>query len=185
MQKSLTDSVKRWLIDIGIAKSAREKRVVFVCKGGTCRSAIAKVVLQQTLQQLVLPFRLNVIGAAKSYARTPSASNGARAVIKQAYGAVLLNDHVVTMLCPGSLEEADLIIPMSKDLCVGFENEVQPRVQLFKHFFLDEDGDVKDPWSFKDTETATQEYENCLAEIKQTIEQDGSIDKLINALSSA
>jgi protein-tyrosine-phosphatase len=184
-RESLKDGLRRWLVDVGIAKSEGNKLVIFVSNGGTCRCTIAKVVLQQTLRRLVLPFRLNVIGAAKTYARSPGASHGARAAILREYGEDLLSEHCVTMLRPGLLEDADLIIPMDEKLCSGFSAELRPKVKMFKRFFLDEDGDVADPWPFDNTDRAPQEFGNCLAEIRNAIEREGSIDKLIDALSTS
>lgn len=183
-KETLKESVKRWLTDIGVAKASRDKLVVFVSNGGTCRCTMAKVVLQQHLRRLVLPFRLKVIGAAKTYARNVGASHGARIAIQEQYGEDLLKDHCVTMLRSGLLEDADLIIPMSENLSAGFGAEFQPKVKLFKPFFLEEYGDVADPWPSNNTDHASQEYGKCLTEIKRAIEHDGSIDKLIDTLST-
>ena len=109
-KETLKESVKRWLTDIGVAKASRDKLVVFVSNGGTCRCTMAKVVLQQHLRRpRAAPVPPQGHRSGKNLtARNVGASHGARIAIQEQYGEDLLKDHCVTMLRSGLLEDADL-----------------------------------------------------------------------------
>lgn len=62
-------SIKQWLRDIGVAKSPAERMLLFVSYGGTCRCAMAKVVLEQILGKRTLPYRLRIISVALCFWR--------------------------------------------------------------------------------------------------------------------
>lgn len=177
---SIRSSVILWLKDIGISKSRDEKFVVFVSAGGTCRCAMAKIVLQQALAKRKLPFRLKIISAAKTFGTNTEASQGARNAIIESYGDDLLRDHVVTRLRPGLINDADLILPMEKTLCEGIRDDTGSKVQLLKQFFENIESDIVNPWP-DDAPGAAAKYRACLLELRATIEPN--VEKLVRVLT--
>lgn len=88
------------------------KRILIVCGGNTCRSPMAKVILEQMLKGKGLERQFEVDSAAYRGPDGTSAHPFARETIKELYGADLLADHVPKKLTDEMAEKADLIIVM-------------------------------------------------------------------------
>jgi protein-tyrosine-phosphatase/nucleoside 2-deoxyribosyltransferase len=164
--ETVQKSVLEWLRDTGIAKSAGERSVLFVSHGGTCRCAMAKVVLRQALAGRRLPFPLRIESVAHSYGDHNFASRAARRVISEAYGADYLQDHRVTRRNPGILDDADLILVMEDSLRVGLP---QDKTFLFNEFFGIQ-GPVVDPWPDHGDDATLARYRECLSHLRSLLE---------------
>lgn len=166
---TIRSAVLEWLRDIGIAKSSAERILVFVSEGGTCRCAIAKVALEQSLLKRQLPYKLRVVSMAHKFGGTNEASQGARRVTYEGYGRDLLEHHKVTRRNPGLLADADLILVMEDRLREGLPSE---KTFGFNEF-LGLQGDVKNPWP-DDDEAAHERYQNCMRVIQSALNQGGN-----------
>ena len=174
IQKTVKVAVQKWLTEIGIAKSSAERLLVFVSFGGTCRCAMAKVVLQQALGDRELPYRLRVESIAYRGGSRGTASELAQRVITEKYGKNLLEDHRVWERNEGILEDADLILVMAED----YKQDL-PQQHLFGfNEFFGGSGDVKDPY----VEKTIEAYRECLAHLRKTIEHN--VDRIIDYLTS-
>jgi protein-tyrosine-phosphatase len=173
---SVRDSVLQWLGDIGVAKSAVERFVVFVSRGGTCRCAMAKVALEQTLAHRKLPYRLRVLSVAHEFAAAEGASRGARRAVYQTYGSDLLESHRVTRWSPGILADADLVITMEDE----FRKDL-PKDRTFPfNEFLGLKGDVPDPWPDEENEAANARYRECMTHLQSALE--GKVGQILRYL---
>jgi protein-tyrosine-phosphatase len=164
--ETIPTCVLEWLRDTGVAKSAGERLVLFVSHGGTCRCAMAKVVLRQALAGRQLPFPLHVESVAHSYGDANFASHAARKVVSEAYGADYLEDHRVTRRNPGILDDADLILVMEDSLRVGLP---QGKTFLFNEFFGLQ-GPVVDPWPDHGDDATLARYRECLSHLRSVLE---------------
>jgi protein-tyrosine-phosphatase len=181
IENSVKYAVHSWLRDVGIAKSPDEKLILFMSHGGTCRCAMAKIILRQALRRRNLPFKMRVESVARWYGSSDSASHGAIKAIKNAYGEDLLCDHRVTRICPGYLRDADLILTMEKDLAEGIQCEHLPKIQTFNRFFRDSEEDLLDPWP-DDVPEAPAKYKACLEDIRSAIVPN--VDRITRFLAS-
>lgn len=172
---SVRPSVLQWLGDIGIAKSVVERIVVFVSRGGTCRCAMAKVALEQTLAHRQLPYRLRVVSVAHEFAAAEGASRGARRAVYQTYGSDLLERHRVTRWSPGILADADLILTMEDTFRTDLPKD---RTFCFNDFLGL--GDVPDPWPDEETEAANARYRACMKHLQSALE--GNVAHILSYL---
>ena len=176
----VTPSIRRatqdWLRDVGIAKSASQKLVLFVSHGGTCRCAMSKVISQRAFDGRSLPFRLRFESMAAKFGNAVHASNGARRAVQEAFGDDLLEAHRVMKRNDGIIEDADLILVMEESLMQGLP---QGKTRLITEFFGDR-GVVQNPWPDSDDAGARDRYRDCLARLRSLIEPNG--DTLIQAL---
>lgn len=162
-----------WLQDVGIAKSASEKIVVFVSHGGTCRCAMSKIVAQKALEGRTPPFRIRFESMAAKYGASGCASIGAQKTIKEAFGKDLLESHRVMRRNKGIIDDADLILVMEDKLLSGFPSK---KTYLLSKFFGFKGG-VNNPWNKGD-----QAYRECLAHLRSLIE--ANVDRLVEVLGS-
>lgn len=88
------------------------ERILLVCGGNTCRSPMAKVILEQMLKGKGLERQFEVDSAAYRGPDGTSAHPNARETIKELYKADLLADHVPKKLTDEMAEKADLIMVM-------------------------------------------------------------------------
>jgi protein-tyrosine-phosphatase len=176
VKDSVSGGVLSWLQDIGIAKSPAEKLVVFVSYGGTCRCAMSKVVAQRAFSGRNLPFPIRFVSMAAVYGDSVSASDGARRAVTDTFGSDLLESHRVMRRNQGTIDDADLILVMSKKLAKGLPAK---KTRLITEFFGSK-GDVKNPWP-DSVKGANKKYAACLNQLRKLIEPNG--DVLLRALS--
>lgn len=124
-------------------KSQKAKgKILFVCGGNTCRSPMAKVVLEQMLKAKGYLGRFEVESAAYDGPTYPGASNNAREAIKKLFGADLLATHKAKKLTPDLVEWADLILVMGARMKKG----LPPSKTWMLKEFAGGSGDVADPF---------------------------------------
>jgi protein-tyrosine-phosphatase/nucleoside 2-deoxyribosyltransferase len=175
--RTVRQAIQTWLRDVGIAKSAAEKLVVFVSHGGTCRCAMSKIVANRAFAGRSLPFRIRFESMAAKFGNAVHASHNARQAILEAFGEDTLESHRVMKRNEGIIEDADLILVMEESLMNGLP---KTKTQLMTEFFGDH-GTVQNPWPDDEDAGARERYRNCLTQLRALIEPHG--DKLIHALT--
>jgi protein-tyrosine-phosphatase len=88
------------------------KRILIVCGGNTCRSPMAKVILEQKLAELGKMDHFEIDSAAYDAPTLLTASKGAKEAIMALYGEDILASHMPKKLTAGLARQADLILVM-------------------------------------------------------------------------
>ena len=144
-----------------------KKKVLLVCSGNTCRSPMAKVILEQKLKDRGQLDGFEVSSAAFDGTDYPEASRNAREAIKKIYGQDLLAAHKSKNLTAQLTGQADLILAMTE--------AISDRLPQGKSWTLKEyagsSGDIEDPFG-KNLEV----YLECAYEISDLI--DSILEKM-------
>jgi len=142
--------------------SSPKKKILFICGGNTCRSPMAKVILEQKLKEIGRFDEFIIDSAAFDYPTYQGASMNAREAIKRLFGEDLLVSHRAKKLTSDLVEQADLILVMGSRMK---EDLPQDRTWTLKEY-AGVTGDVADP--FGDTLNA---YLECAKEISSLLEK--------------
>lgn len=168
-----------WLREVGVRKAAKERLIVFVSGGGTCRCAMAKAITRHLIgsAKSERPFRIES-RAAFNVSR-PTATKTAIEVVKQNLGQDCLSEHRPRRMGVGFLYEADLILATDQSVLDSVralsesypgseadrrtvKEQIGGKSQLLTEFFGSR-GDVPDPWPDDGDEASTRRYEDCFA----------------------
>jgi protein-tyrosine-phosphatase len=177
MEETTKRAVLEWLRDQGVAKREGEKLVVFVTQGGTCRCAMSKAILLQSLRGRTLPFDLSVMSLAARYGEARGASSGARDIVKAAFAEDILEHHQVRKLYPALCKEADLILCAEATLKQGFPEEKTTTIAEF----FGGSGDIVNPWPSNGSAQAALRYKRSFEQLRELIMPRG--DNVIAYLS--
>lgn len=90
-----------------------KKRILLVCGGNTCRSPMAKVILEQKLKAQDKLGEFEIDSAACASPTYQIASKEARRAIKTLFGEDLLATHQAKKVTPNLIQWADLILVMT------------------------------------------------------------------------
>lgn len=131
-----------------------KRRILVVCGGNTCRSPMAKIILEQMLEEEGLRWQFEVDSAAYRGPDGTSAHPHARKTIEKRYGADLLARHVPKKLTDGMAEQSDLIIVM--------ENYMKGGLPAKKVIVLD----IPDPFG-----PSQAKYDECAHLIEQQLKR--------------
>ena len=140
--------------------------ILFVCGGNTCRSPMAKVILEQMRKSKGLDEQFKVDSAAYRGPDGSSAHPNARQAIKELYGVDLLASHTPKKLTTAMGDEADLAIVM--------EDYMKAGLPASKIIVLG----IPDPW-----DSDVEGYKACAAEIQQSLQKNWS--KIVGLLALA
>ncbi len=138
-----------------------KKRVLLVCGGNTCRSPMAKVILEQKLKALGKLDRFEIDSAAYDGPTYPGASDNAREAIKKLFSQDLLASHKAKKLTPELAERADLILVMGARMKNGLP---QGKTWTLKEY-AGGSGDVADPFG-----DSLEGYLKCAHDISDALE---------------
>jgi len=100
-----------------------KKSILFVCSGNTCRSPLAKVILEQKLKARGQLDRFQVDSAAYDGPTHQWASINARRAVRILFGDDLLASHNAKRLTPDLVEQADLILVMEATMKTGLPSQ--------------------------------------------------------------
>ena len=136
-------------------------RILFVCSGNTCRSPLAKVILEQKLRTREKPDCYQVDSAAYDDPTHLWASTNARRAVRILFGDDLLASHKAKRLTPDLVERADLVLVMEARMKTGLPPE---KTYTLKEY-AGRSGDVADPFG-----DSLEGYLDCAREISSALE---------------
>jgi protein-tyrosine-phosphatase len=176
--ETISDEVRKWLRDLGIAKRKNEKVVTFVSYGGTCRDPMAKAITLKLLEANPPGFRLRVEAGGLFQPTATTVSYAAREAIREMFGEDLLANHRVSKMTAERIAEADLILVMAASLLQ--KNTFHPGKTFFLKPFLGLEGDVEDPFPDGADPATLARYRNCAHELHDTLQKN--IGRLVDFL---
>lgn len=138
-----------------------------MCGGNTCRSPIAKVLLEQKLKERGQLDRFEIDSAGYNAANDDDATKNAKAAIKKIYGQDLLASHKSKKLTTELTESADLILAMTGAIKNGLPQEKSWTLKEY----ADSSGDISDPFG-----NNLEKYLECAYEISDLM--DSVVEKL-------
>jgi len=137
------------------------KRILFVCDGNTCRSPMAKVILEQILVARGLSDQFSVDSAAINDPSLAVAAEEAREVIKEMFSQDLLVSHKSKSINQIDIADYDLILTMRER-----HKQVLPANRTFTlREYAGFRGDIADPWG-----SNLDKYRKCRDEIRHYLE---------------
>ena len=145
-----------------------KKRILIVCSGNTCRSPMAKVILEQKLKERGQLDRFEIDSAAFDVPTYDVANENARAAIKKIYGQDLLASHKSKNITTELTEQADLILAMTG----AINNKLPPEKSWTLKEYAGSSGDISDPFG-KNLES----YLECANQISGLM--DSIVEKLV------
>jgi protein-tyrosine-phosphatase len=155
-------------------KQVHKKKILIVCGGNTCRSPMAKVILEQKLKTIGKLDAFEVDSAGYDGPTLAGASANAKVAIKQLFGQDLLASHQAKKLTSELADKADLILVMAA--------RMQKRLPPEKTWTLKEyaggSGDVNDPYG-----GSVVVYLDCASEISTAL--DAAVTKLLLTVQPA
>ena len=127
--------------DVEETGGQRPKRILFLDYGNTCRSPMAKVILEQKLKKANMESAVSVdsAGIEPTY---PAASEGARKAIAAMFGEDLLENHQTKPMSPELTEWADLILAMELRHMMTLPREKTFTLPEYAGFRRE----IEDPW---------------------------------------
>lgn len=145
-------------------------KIMFICTGNTCRSAMAEAILKKKAEEK----NLNV----ESYSAGLYADNGdgptLTAIETMEEMGIELKSHRATNIKYSKITEMDIILCATKGHKIQTINlypQLKEKIFTIKEYANGEDGDIEDPWG-----NNARLYEICAKELEECI--DKIIEKL-------
>jgi protein-tyrosine-phosphatase len=148
-------------------------KIMFICTGNICRSAMAHWLMKKKLQEK----NINNIEIYSSgiYAENGDTSTEEAIEVMEEYG-VNLKQHKATNTAKSNIKEMDLILCMTashKHALMQIYPNLSNKIYTLKEYVGINEIDIKDPWGY-----GIVTYRYCASEI------DMCLDKLINKLQN-
>ena len=144
-------------------------KVMFVCTGNICRSAMAEGILKKLVKENNMDLEVCSCGV---YAEDGDYASF-NAIEAAKYYDVDISNHKATNIRNSQIEEMDIILCATnshKNVVISMYPNLMNKVYTMKEYAeLEEDGkdmDIKDPWGY-DMET----YRRCIQEISSCLEK--------------
>jgi protein-tyrosine-phosphatase len=148
-------------------------KIMFICTGNICRSAMAHWLMKKKLQEK----NINNIEVYSSgiYAMAGDGSTDEAIEVMEEYG-VDLKQHRATVTSSSNIKEMDLILCMTashRQTLIQMYPNLTNKIYTLKEYVGIDEIDIKDPWGY-----GIVTYRYCAAEI------DMCLDKLIQKLQN-
>ena len=134
--------------------------VLFVCGGNTCRSPMARVIIEEMLKAKGIADEAVVDSAAYDGPTLDTASGGAREAIRCMFGDDLLASHCTKGLDDELVDWADMILVMTSRMKIGLPAKKTCTLREY----AGQTGDIVDPWG-----KGVENYVKCAKEIQGCI----------------
>lgn len=141
-------------------------KIMFVCTGNICRSAMAEYLMKKKLALTRLEDKIRVYSCG-TYAYTGDLPTyEAMSVMKSNYG-IDMSTHVATALIDSQIDDMDLIFCMTdahKETLMLRCKNLQDRIFVLKEY-VGLTGDISDPYGY-----GLDAYEKCITEIEKCLD---------------
>jgi protein-tyrosine-phosphatase len=148
-------------------------KIMFICTGNICRSAMAHWLMKKKLQEKNIQ---NIeVYSSGIYAENGDTSTEEAIEVMEEYG-VNLKQHRATITSNSNIKEMDLILCMTashKNALTQMYPNLSNKIYTLKEYVGIDEIDIKDPWGY-----GIVTYRYCAAEI------DTCLDKLIDKLQN-
>ncbi|MDO4282171.1 MAG: low molecular weight protein arginine phosphatase [Clostridia bacterium] len=145
------------------------KKILFVCTGNICRSAMAHHYMQKRVKDLGVQNNY-LIDSCGIYANNGEKSTSHAITVMEKYG-VSLQCHRATNIYDVNIKDYDLIICMTlqhKQAILYIFPDIKEKVYTLKEYINQNTSDIdtKDPWGY-----GLDEYERCAEEIVHYVDK--------------
>lgn len=152
--------------EASLARGSYPKRtILLVCSGNTCRSPMAKVILEQKLKSLGRIGEFEIDSAAYDWPTHETATKQAREAIKRLYGEDFLASHRSKKLTKNLIQQAELMLVM----CARMKEDLPAEKTYTLKEHVGEKGDIADP--FGGDEDTYLELANDISQVADKIVQ--------------
>lgn len=143
-------------------------KIMFICTGNICRSAMAEWYMKKRIQEEKLDIEVYSSGIYGE--EGSSASYLAKEVMKE-YG-VNMDEHIATVTSKSNIQEMDLILCATtahKRILMQMYPNLEDKIYTIKEYAYDnenESKDISDPWGYDITV-----YRHCAEELTNAIDK--------------
>lgn len=145
-------------------------KIMFICTGNTCRSAMAEAILRKKVQERNIDVEVCSAGI---YAENGDEPTDVAIEVMENKG-IDMKGHKATNIKNSKIVEMDLILCATnsqKLQVMTLYPELKEKIYTIKEYAYGENGDIQDPWG-----NSLRVYGNCAKELEE------SIDKIIEKL---